>query len=114
MIELDRIKYSEGIDLDKNDKSKECKISHYNYFDNGFKSDLKICNRYDWAIKSIGNFEMIHVKDFSYRFFMFDMTEEDVIEFIKNFEPDDEFETSCSMKELIFQKELTLIKQVYQ
>ena len=47
MIELDRIKYSEGIDLDKNDKSKECKISHYNYFDNGFKSDLKICNRYD-------------------------------------------------------------------
>ena len=45
---------------------------------------------------------------------MFDMTEEDVIEFIENFEPDDEFETSCSMKELIFQKELTLIKQVYQ
>ena len=37
------------------------------------------------------------------RFFMFDMTEEDVVEFIEDFEPDDEF-----------QKELTLIKQVYK
>ena len=35
MILLDRIEDSEGIDLDKTDKSKECKICHYNYFDNG-------------------------------------------------------------------------------
>ena len=34
---------------------------------------------------------------------MFDMTEEDVVEFIEDFEPDDEF-----------QKQLTLIKQVYK
>ena len=34
MILLDRIEDSEGIDLDKTDKSKECKIFHYNYFDN--------------------------------------------------------------------------------
>ena len=39
MIQLDRIEDSEGIDLDKNDKSKERGISYYNYFDNGFKSD---------------------------------------------------------------------------
>ena len=31
MIHLDRIEDSEGIDLDKTDKSKECKICHYNY-----------------------------------------------------------------------------------
>ena len=43
MIQLDRIDDSEGIDLDKTDKSKECKICHYNYFDNHFKSDSKIC-----------------------------------------------------------------------
>ena len=35
MILLDKIEDSEGIDLDKTDKSKECKICHYNYFDNG-------------------------------------------------------------------------------
>ena len=34
---------------------------------------------------------------------MFDITEEDVVEFIEDFEPDDEF-----------QKELALIKQVYK
>ena len=39
---LDRIEDSEGIDLDKTDKSKECKICHCNCFDNGFQSDSKI------------------------------------------------------------------------
>ena len=83
----------EGVDLDKTDQSKECKIYHYNYFDNGFQSVSDICNRYNWEIKSFGSFAIIHVNDFSYTFFMFDMIEEDVIEFIKDFELDDEFET---------------------
>ena len=39
MIHLDRIEDSEGIDLDKADKSKESNICHYNYFHNSFKSD---------------------------------------------------------------------------
>ena len=56
-VQLDRIEDSEGIDLDKTDKSKECKICHYNYFDNGFKSDSKICNKCDWGIKSFGNLQ---------------------------------------------------------
>ena len=94
MIHLDRIENSEGIDFDKTDKSKECKICQYNYFDNGFKSDSKICDRCDWGIKSFGNFAIIHVNEFRCRFFMFDVTEEDVIEFIKDFEPDGEFETT--------------------
>ena len=42
MIQLDRIEVSKGTDLDKTDKSKEYKICHYKYFDNGFKSDSKI------------------------------------------------------------------------
>ena len=33
------------------------------------------------------------MNDFGYRFFVFDMTEEDVIQFIKDFESDNEFET---------------------
>ena len=89
MIQLDRIEDSEGIDLDKTDKSKERKISYYNYFYIGFKPDSKIYNKCDWGIKSFGNFAIITANDFSYRFFMFDMTEEDVIEFIKYFESDD-------------------------
>ena len=100
MIQLDRIEDSKRTDLDKTDESKECEICHYNYFDNGFKSDSKICNKCDWGIKSFGNFAIIHVNDFSYRFFMFDMTEEDVIEFIKDFEPDDEFETTLQYERI--------------
>ena len=59
-----------------------------------FKSDSKICIRCDWRIKPSGNVAIIHVNDFIYRFFMFDMTEEDVIKFIKDFESNDEFETT--------------------
>ena len=67
MIQLDRIEDSEGINLDKTDKSKECKICHYNSFDNHFKSDSKICNGCNWGIKHFGNFTIIYVNDFSYR-----------------------------------------------
>ena len=88
MIQLEKIEDSEGVDLDKTDKSKERKVCHYNYFDNGFKSDLKICNRCDWEIKSFREFPIITANDVGYRFLMFDMTEEDLIEFIKIFESD--------------------------
>ena len=104
MIKLDRIEDSKEIDLDKTDKLKEYKISHYNYFDNGFKSDSKICSRCDWGIKCFRNFAI----------FMFDITDEDVIEFIKDFEPDTKLKKCCSVKELVFQKELTFIKQMHQ
>ena len=99
MIQLDKIEDSEGIDLDKTDKSKECK-NCYNYFDKIFKSDSKIYNKCDWGIKSCGNFAIITANDFSYRFFMIDMTEEDVIEFIKGFKPDDEFETTLQYERI--------------
>ena len=52
-----------------------CKICHYNYFNNDFKSDPKICNKCDCGIKSFVNLATIHVNDFSYRFFMFYLTE---------------------------------------
>ena len=67
MIQVDRIEDSQGIDLEKTEKSKESRICHYNYFDNHFKSDSKICNGCDWGIKHFGNFTIMYVNDFSYR-----------------------------------------------
>ena len=61
MIQLERIEDSTGIDLNKTDKSKVCKICHYNSFDDSFKSDSKTCNRCDWGIKYFRNFIIIHV-----------------------------------------------------
>ena len=101
------------IDLDKTGKSKECKTCHYNYFENGFKSDSQICNRCDWGIKSFANIGIIHVNDCSYRFFIFDMIEEDVIEFIKDLNTMMNLKQHCNMKELIFQQESTFIKQMH-
>ena len=61
MMQLHIIEDSEGIDLNETDKSKECKICYYSYFNNGFKSDSKICNDCDWGIKYFGGFGIIHV-----------------------------------------------------
>ena len=45
---------------------------------------------------------------------MFDMTKEDVIEFIKGFELDDEFEAKLQYETIDISKELTFIKQMHQ
>ena len=45
MLEYDRIDISEGMDVGRTNKSKECKICHYWYFkDIGFKYELHLCN----------------------------------------------------------------------
>ena len=110
MIQLDRIENSEGTDLDKTDQSRERQSCHYNYFDNCFKSDSKICDRCDWGIKSFENLLIIHVNYFSYRYFIFDMTEEDVIKFIKDFEPDDEFETTLQHERIHISEGIDIYK----
>ena len=53
MIQLNKIEESEGIDLNKTDNSRECKICYYNNFSNSFRSDSKICNECDWGIKQV-------------------------------------------------------------
>ena len=45
MLEYNRIDISEGIDVYRTNKSKECKICHYWYFkDIGFKYEPHLCN----------------------------------------------------------------------
>ena len=45
MLEYDRIDISEGIDIDKTNKSKECDICHYWYFlDKNFNYEKYLCN----------------------------------------------------------------------
>ena len=46
MLEYDRIDISEGIDIDKTKKSKECNIWHYwNFLDKNINYDPYLCNR---------------------------------------------------------------------
>ena len=45
MLEHERINMSEGIDLNKTNKSKECKLCHYWYFlDNNFSYGPFLCD----------------------------------------------------------------------
>ena len=47
MLYFDRINVSEGTDINKTSASKECDISHYQYFLNkGFKFQSYICNKF--------------------------------------------------------------------
>ena len=75
MLEYDRIDISEGIDIDKANKSKEYSICHYWYFlDKNFNHEKYLCNGChdliqkaksfnDFAIVSIeGNFYRIHFR----------------------------------------------------
>ena len=66
MLEYDRIDISEGIDVDKTDKSKECMFCHYWYFLNkNFKYGPYLCDGcYDILQKSTDfkNITIAHVK----------------------------------------------------
>ena len=45
MLEYDRIDISEGIDINKTNKSKECMLCHYWYFsDNNFSYGPYLCD----------------------------------------------------------------------
>ena len=67
---------------------KERETCHYKSFKSDFKFHLKVCNGCDWGIKSFGNFTLITGNGVGYRLFMFEITEEDFIDFVKNIEPD--------------------------
>ena len=57
---IHKIEDSKGINFDKTDKSKECKIFHYSYFSNGLKSYSRVRNYCDRGIKSNRNFTIIN------------------------------------------------------
>ena len=71
MLEYDRINISEGIDVDKTDKSKECMFCHYWYFLNkNFKYGPYLCDGcYDILQRSTDfkNITIVHVKKNAYR-----------------------------------------------
>ena len=71
MLEYDRIDISEGIDLNKTNKSKECMLCHYFYFLNkNFSYGPYLCHGgYNMPLKSIDskNIDIVYVKGNAYR-----------------------------------------------
>ena len=71
MLEYDRVDISEGIDIDKTNKSKACNICHYWYFlDKNFNYEPYLCNGcHDLMRKvmSFNNIAIVSIKGNDYR-----------------------------------------------
>ena len=62
MLEYDRIGISEGIDVDKTNSSKECKICHYWYFkDINFKYEQHLCKGCHGLMQKAVNFNDVAI-----------------------------------------------------
>ena len=73
MLEYERIDISEGIDIDKTNKSKECMLCHYWYFlDKHFSHGPYLFDGcYNMAQKSTDfkNIAIVHIKKSAYRIY---------------------------------------------
>ena len=83
MLEYDRIDFSEGIDLNKTNASKEYNICHCWYFkDIGFKNEPYLCNGYHDLMQkaiSFNDVTIIYVKGSAYRIHFWYMNKDDAI-----------------------------------
>ena len=88
MLEYNRIDISEGIDTEKTNKSKECKICRYWYFkDISFKYEPHLCNGCHGLLQKAVNFDNIatvFVKGSACRTNFWYISKEDAINIMNN------------------------------
>ena len=88
MLKYDRIDISEGIDVDKTNKSKECMLCHYWYFLNkNFSYGPYLCDGcYNIMQKSIKfkNIAIVHVKKSVYRIYFLYMSKREANKLMSN------------------------------
>ena len=88
MLEYERIDISEGLDVSKSDKSKECDICHYWCFlDKNFNYEPYICNGCHYLMQKAMNFNdgaIVSIKDNDYRIHFWYMSRGDAISVMHN------------------------------
>ena len=88
MLQYERIDISEGIDLDKSNKSVKCMICHYWHFkDIGFKYQPYICNGchdFSMIVQKLDDFVISKVKGVDYRCFLVNMSKKNAISLLNN------------------------------
>ena len=87
MLQYERIDISEGIDLNKSDKSKECMLCHYWYFkDIGYKYEPLVgsrCHDLLMVVYDLKDFMILNIKGVDHRCYIFNMSTNDAINFFK-------------------------------
>ena len=88
MLQYERNDVSEGIDLNKSDKSKECMICRYWYFkDIGYKHQTYVCNKchdLSMVVYDLKDFMILNIKGVDYRCYIFNMSKNDGINLLNN------------------------------
>ena len=88
MLQYERIDISEGIDFDKTNKSIECIICHYWYFEDiGFKYQPYVCNRchdFSMIVQNLNDFVILRVKSVDYRCCLVNMSKKNAISLLNN------------------------------
>ena len=88
MLEYERIDVSEGIDMNKSNKSKECDICHYWYFlDKNFNYEPYLCNGCHDLMQKAMDFNdvaIVSIKGNDYRIHFWYMRKDDAISIMHN------------------------------
>ena len=88
MLQYEKMDISEGIDLNKSNKSKECMIYHYWYFkDIGYKYEPYICNGchdLSMVVYDLNDFMILNIKGVDYRCYVFNMSKSDAINLLNS------------------------------
>ena len=88
MLCFDRVDISEGIDVNKTKKSKECDICHYWYFlDKGFKFQPNVCNRYHDLLMismNLSDIAILNIKSTDYRCIISRISKNESINLMQN------------------------------
>ena len=88
MLEYERIDISEGTDLNKSDRSKECDICNFCYFlGKNFNYELYLCNGCHDLMQKAMNFNdvaVVSIKGSSYRIQIWYMSKNDAINLLNN------------------------------
>ena len=87
MLQFERTDVSEGIDLNKSEKSKKCIICHYWYFKIiGYKYQ-HVCNGYhdrSMVVYDLNDFMILNIKCTDYRWYVFNKSKNDAITLLSN------------------------------
>ena len=81
-----RIDISEGIDHTKSNRSKECMICHYCFFNHGFKFQDSVCNGYrdlTTLCLNISDIAIITAKNVGYRCIIHSISKFEAINLLK-------------------------------
>ena len=93
MPQYERIYLSEGIDINKLNKSKEYMLCHYWYFkDLSYKFEPYVCNKchdISMMVYDLDDFMILNVKGVDYRCFVCNMSKNTAIKLLNNSKLDD-------------------------